>query len=126
MFKLQRISPKIDLLLQEFQIFFTESQWMHFRCLVLSLLLTPYKAKVTGMAKLLIFGSHRSKHNEFLHLATGILKKVLKFYAMMILAKLNKTGESIYVIIDDTSNKKRGKEIEAAFNFLDHTSKQYI
>ncbi len=126
MFKLQRIPPKLDLLLQEFQFFFTDSQWMHFRCLILSLLLTPHKATVNGMVKILSFGSHRSKHNKFLHTATKILEKVLQFYAMMILAQLKKVGEPVYVIIDDTSNKKRGKEIEAAFKFLDHTSKQYI
>ena len=45
---------------------------------------------------------------------------------MLILQLLKKTGEAIYFIIDDTSNKKRGKHILTAFSFFDHTTKQYI
>ena len=94
--------------------------------ILLSLLLTPYRATVTGMFKILSFGTHRSKHNEFLNNSSEILSKVLKFYAMLILTKIKKRNEPIYFIIDDTTNKKRGKHIEAAFSFLEHTSKQLI
>ena len=45
---------------------------------------------------------------------------------MLIFQLLKKPGKAIYFIIDDTSNKKRGKHIIAAFKFFDHTSKQYI
>lgn len=81
-------------------------------------MMTPHKATLNGMVKILSFGSHRSKHNEFLNDCSGILGKALKFYAMQILQLLKKTGEAIYFIIDDTSNKKRGKHILAAFSFL--------
>lgn len=126
MFKLQRIPLQVDILLAELQLFFNDYQWLHFRSILLALLLTPYKSTLSGMVKILSFGSHRSKHNEFLNDCSGILSKVLKFYAMLILHCLKKTGESIYFIIDDTSNKKRGKHILAAFSFFDHTTKQYI
>ena len=126
MFKLQRIPLQIELLLSELQIFFNDYQWLHFRALLLSLLLTPYKATISGMVKILSYGSHRSKHNEFINDCNQKLTKVLRYYAMMILSYLKKTGEPIYFIIYDTTNKRRGKHIVAAFKFFDHISKQYI
>lgn len=126
MFKLQRIPLQVDLLLLELQQFFNDYQWLHFKSIILALLITPYKATLSGIVRVLSFGSHRSKHNEFLNDCSKILTKVLKFYAMLILNLLKKPGEAIYFIIDDTSNKKRGKHILAAFKFFDHTCKQYI
>ena len=126
MFKLQRIPFQIELLLSELQIFFNDHQWLHFRSLLISLLITPYKATILGMDKILAFGSHRSKHNEFFINSSQLLSKVLKYYSMLILTKLKKKNEPVYFIIDDTSNKKRGKHIQAAFKFLEHTTKQYI
>jgi hypothetical protein len=126
MFRLQRIPLQIELILNELQQFFNDYQWLHFQSIILALLITPYKATLNGMVKVLSFGSHRSKHNEFLNDCSAILRKVLKFYSMLILQLLRKPEEAIYFIIDDTTNKKRGKHILAAFNFFDHTSKQYI
>lgn len=126
MFKLQRVPLQVEFLLIELQQFFNDYQWLHFKSILLALLVTPYKATLNGMVKVLSFGSHRSKHNKFLNDCSGILSKVLKFYAMLILQLLKKSGEAIYFIIDDTTNKKRGKHILAAFSFFDHTSKQYI
>jgi ribosomal protein S17 len=126
MFRLQRVPLQVELLLIELQQFFNDYQWLHFQSILLALLVTPYKATLNGMVKVLSFGSHRSKHNEFLNDCSAILSKALKFYAMFILHLLKKSGEAIYFIIDDTTNKKRGKHILAAFSFFDHTSKQYI
>lgn len=126
MFRLQRVPLQVELLVFELQQFFNDYQWLHFKSILLALLVTPYKATLNGMVKILSFGSHRSKHNEFLNDCSCILSRVLRFYAMLILQLLKKSGEAIYFIIDDTTNKKRGKHILAAFNFFDHTSKQYI
>jgi len=126
MFKIQRVPIQIELLLIVLQQFFNDYQWLHFKSILLALLVTPYRATLNGMVKILSFGSHRSKHNEFLQDCSFILSKVLKFYSMLIIQLLKKSDEAIYFIIDDTTNKKRGKHIIAAFNFFDHTSKQYI
>src|SRR3989339_400160 len=126
MFKLKRVPVQVELLLIVFQQFFNDYQWLHFKSILLALLVTPYRATLSGMVKILSFGSHRSKHNEFLNDCSIILSKVLKLYALLILQLLKKSGEAIYFIIDDTTNKKRGKHILAAFSFFDHTSKQYI
>jgi SRSO17 transposase len=126
MFRLKRIPLKIELMLNVLQSFFNDYQWLHFKSLILSLLLTPYKRTLNGIIKILLFGGHRTKQNEFLIDCSKILSKVLRFYAMLIITKLKRTKEPIYVIIDDTTNKKRGKHIEAAFSFFDHISKNYI
>jgi len=126
MFKLQRVPAQIELLLVVFQQFFNDYQWLHFKSILLALLVTPYRATLNGMVKILSFGSHRSKHNEFLNDCSLILSNVLKYYAMQILQLMKKSNEAIYFIIDDTTNKKRGKHIAAAFNFFDHTTKKYI
>lgn len=126
MFKLQRIPLRIRILLKDLQMIFNDHQWLHFQIILLSIILTPYKATVMGMIKILAFGTHRSKHNEFLINSSSLVSKALKLYSMLILAKIKKANEPIYFIIDDTSNKKRGKHIDAAFKFLEHTTKQYI
>jgi len=125
MFKMQRIPLKIELLLSDLEIFFNTYQWIHFKSLLLSLLLTPYRATISGMTRVISFGSHRSKHNEFLIDCTKILSQALRFYAMLILKLLYKEGEIVYFIIDDSSNKKRGKHIKAAFKFFDHLTKTF-
>jgi SRSO17 transposase len=122
---MQRIPLKIELLLSDLEIFFNTYQWIHFKSLLLSLLLTPYRATINGMTKVISFGSHRSKHNEFLIDCTKILSLTLRFYAMLIVSLLKKEGELVYFIIDDSSNKKRGKHIKAAFKFFDHLTKTF-
>ena len=126
MFRLKRIPLKIELLLIELQVFFNDYQWIHFKSLILSMLLTPYKMTLNGMIKVLLFGGHRTKQNEFLIDCSKILSKVLRIYAMLVISMLKVAKETIYFIIDDTTNKKRGKHIEAAFSFFDHISKNYI
>lgn len=126
MFKIRRLPKHLISLLIELQIFFDDNQWLHFNSLLISLILTPYKSTINGMVKVLGFGTHRSKHNAFLLNSSEVLIKALRYYAYLILNLLKKYGEPIYFIIDDTSNKKRGKHIDGAYKYFDHVSKKYI
>ncbi len=126
MFKIKRLPPGIVILLAELECLFNDLQWIHFQSLLLSLLITPYKATICGMAKVLGFGTHRSRHNAFMINFPHIICKALSHYAHFILSVLKKNGESLYLIFDDTSNKKRGKHIIGAYNYFDHISKTYI
>lgn len=126
MLKLKRIPQKLILLLIELQIFFDDHQWLHFNSLLISLILTPYKSTINGMVKMLGFGTHRTKHNAFLLNSSEVLIRALRYYAYFILTLLKKRGEPVYFIIDDTSNKKRGKHITGAYKYFDHISKSYI
>ena len=126
MFKLRRLPKHFTILILELQIFFDDTQWLHFNSLLISLILTPYKSTINGMVKVLGFGTHRTKHNAFLLNSSEVLIKALRYYAYFILTILKKYGEPIYFIIDDTSNKKRGKHITGAYKYFDHVSKKYI
>lgn len=126
MFKLLRIPEQLSLLLAELEMFFTLPQWVHFQTLLLSLLITPYKTTVAGRTRILAFGTHRTKHNEFLHLYDAILCKVLQFYALKLISLLHQAGEILYVILDDSKASKRGKHIQAAFRCFDHATGRYL
>lgn len=126
MFKLRRLPKQIENLMIELQLFFDDTQWLHFSSLLISIIITPYKSTINGMVKVLGFGTHRSKHNAFLLNSSEVLIKALNYYAYFILQILKKYGEPIYFILDDTSNKKRGKHIAGAYKYFDHVSKQYI
>jgi len=107
-------------------MFFNDTQWIHFQSLLISLLITPYKKTICGIVKVLGFGTHRSKHNAFLISSSAKIIKALNYYAMLVLSMLKKSGEPMFFIFDDTSNKKTGKHIQAAFKYFDHISKQFI
>lgn len=126
MFKIKRLPANIVILLSELEHLFNDIQWMHFQSLLISLLITPYKSTICGMVKVLGFGTHRSKHNAFMINFPDIMSKALRYYAHFILSILKKPGEELYIIFDDTSNKKRGKHIIGAFNYFDHLSKTFI
>lgn len=126
MFKIIRLPKKVTLLISDLQFLFDDCQWMHFQSLLVSLLLTPYKTTLCGIAKVLGFGTHRSKHNAFIIKSSIIIRKALQYYAHIILSLLKKKDEPIYFIIDDTTNKKTGKHIDGAFKYYDHLSKKYI
>lgn len=126
MFKIKRLSKEMIIHFECLQMFFNDTQWIHFQSLLISLLITPYKKTICGIVKVLGFGTHRSKHNAFLISSSAHIIKALNYYAMLVLSMLKKSGEPIYFIFDDTSNKKTGKHIQAAFKYFDHISKQFI
>ena len=125
MFKLKRLSKEIIIYVECLQIFFNDTQWLHFKSLLISLLLTPHKKTISGMSRILDFGAHRSNRNAFVINHSVKIHKALNFYSLMLLSLLKKPGEPVYFIVDDSSNKKTGKHIEATFNFFDHTSKRF-
>ena len=81
MFKLRRLPKHFTILILELQIFFDDTQWLHFNSLLISLILTPYKSTINGMVKVLGFGTHRTKHNAFLLNSSEVLIKALRYYA---------------------------------------------
>ena len=126
MFTLVRIPAQIQLLLIELQTLFTIPQWTHVQTMLLSLLITPFKPTVAGRTRALNIGSHRTKHNEFLHNYHMLLSRALCLYALKLVAFLFRSSEPLYVIIDDTKAPKRGKHMEAAYTVFDHVTKRYL
>lgn len=126
MFKLLRIPRQISVLIAELEMFFTLHQWVHFQTMLVSLLITPFKATVRGRSRVLAFGTHRTKHNEFLQHSDELLGKALRFYAMKLIALLHHAQEVLYVVIDDSKTAKRGKHVQAAFRLFDHTTQRFL
>lgn len=126
MFKLLRIPHRISNLIGELEMFFTLHQWVHFQTMLVSLLITPFKATVAGRTRVLAFGTHRTKHNAFLQSSDALLSKVLRFYTMQLIALLHQAQEVLYVILDDSKTAKRGKHVQAAFRLFDHTTGRFL
>jgi hypothetical protein len=72
MFKIKKLPLRIEDLLIEMQMFFNDYQWLHFKSILLELIVTPYKATLRGIVKVLSFGGHLSKQNEFLQFIESI------------------------------------------------------
>ena len=121
-----RIPKKINFLVAELEMFFTLSQWVHFQTMLVSLLATPFRATVSGRVRILGTGTHRTKHNEFLQKYDALLGKVLRFYALKLIAVLHKPKEPLYIILDDSKAAKRGKHVQAAFRYFDHVTQRYM
>ena len=49
-------------------MFFKEYQWLHFKSILLGLLVTPYKDRLTRVVKVLSLGGHIIKQNKSLKL----------------------------------------------------------
>lgn len=126
MFKLLRIPDQISKLIGELEMFFTLYQWVHFQTMLVSLLITPFKATVRGRSRVLAFGTHRTKHNAFLQNGDALVGKALGFYAMKLIALLHQAQEVLYVVIDDSKTAKRGKHVQAAFRLFDHTTQRFL
>lgn len=126
MFKLLRIPRQISDLIAELEMFFSLHQWVHFQTMLVSLLITPFKATVRGRARVVAFGTHRTKHNEFLLHSDELLAKALRFYVMKLIALLKHAQDALYVIVDDSKTAKRGKHVQAAFRLFDHTTQRFL
>lgn len=126
MLPLYRIPKKISQLLAELEMFFTIPQWTHVQTLLLSLLITPFKPTIVGQSRVIAHGVHRTKRNEFCQKHDDILVKVLHFYAVKLISSLYRKGKPLYIILDDSKAKKRGKHVQAAATMFDHVSKCYL
>jgi len=107
-------------------MFFTVPQWTHVQTLLLSLLVTPFKPTIVGQSRAIAVGVHRTKRNEFCQNHDEILLKALRFYAVMLISLLYRKGAPLYILLDDSKVKKRGKLVQAAAKMFDHVSKCFL
>src|SRR2546430_4333692 len=114
MFKLLRIPEQIGELVADLEVFFTLPEWVHFQTMLVSLLITPFKATVTGRARVVAFGTHRTKHNKFLQHYDSTLKKMLRFYALKLITQLYHPEKPLFIIVDDSKTTKQKKHIQTA------------
>jgi hypothetical protein len=88
--------------------------------------LTSESKTVLGLSNMLAFGPTRGKRNDFLIRSPWDERQVLKQTAMEQLKRLYQPGEPLFLILDDSKKKKRGKRVEAVLKTFDPAAKQFI
>jgi SRSO17 transposase len=127
MFKTARVHP----ILAEFcapvrSKFYRREAFEHFMIYVMALIASGWKSTVTGLSRAVGFGPHRSRRNAFLTEAQWDEIEVAAFLAWRKLRHLGlKAGEILYLILDDTHTRKRGKKMQGAGKFYDTVTMSY-
>ena len=127
MLKVVRVPRRLQNFFRPLRRYFTKPQWRHFQAVVLAAVITFNRRNVSGLSRTIVEGSHRTKLNGFLISSPWDCEEVLQAKAYQLLETLNlKPGETIYLIIDDSRNQKRGKKMAAVGKFKDPLTGHYI
>lgn len=107
---------------------FNEKAWKHFRVTVLALIIAFGRKNISRLDKIIVGGAHRTKLNDFFIASPWNCEKVLREIAYRELLSLIKIkpGQPIYLIVDDSRNKKRGKHMDAVGKFKDPLTGFYL
>lgn len=98
----------------------------HFKVFCALMALTTEPKTVHGLSSLIAFGPGRGRRNDFLIHSPWDEEQVLKHMALAQLRELYRPGEPLFLILDDSKKKKRGKRVEAVLKTFDPTAKQFI
>lgn len=114
MFKIIRVPAILD---SFFRSLTTEFHWDHFeyfRLLVLSIAVAWGRRNVSNLYRHLDADTHRTRFNNFFVVARWDGARCLRVKAGELLADLDlQTGDVVYLILDDSVSRKRGKQMEA-------------
>lgn len=98
----------------------------HFRILVLALVINGRKGKLIHLARAVPTHGHRTSHAKFL-LSDWQASAVIASRAWDVIASMKpQRGESIYLVIDDTRIKKRGKKMQGVSKVWDQKSHAFF
>ena len=127
MLKIVRVPRRLQDFFRPLRKYFTKPQWRHFQAVLLAVVITFNRRNVSGLSRSIAGGSHRTKLNGFFISSHWDCEEVLRAKAYQLLEELNmKQGETIYLIIDDSHNPKRGKKMAAVGKFKDPLTGHYI
>jgi SRSO17 transposase len=102
------------------QNLFSRRQWRYFRDLVLAIGIAFGRRNVTNLKRYLPRGPHRTNYNAFLIEWNWKPRQALQALARARLQKMRlRPGETIYVIVDDTKQPKRGQQMAAVGKLKD-------
>jgi len=105
----------------------TASQAAHITAFVVGLLVTGYRRTVTGISRVIYEGVHRVKRNEFLTRSDWDEAALQTHKTWKILRQLGlREGKTLYLILDDTHTRKRGKKMQGVGKYKDMTSGAFI
>lgn len=105
---------------------FTRIGFKHIRVLVVALVINARKGKLIHLANAAPTHGHRTSHARFL-VSEWQAAGVIASQAWNIVQSMKpKAGESIYLLIDDTSIKKRGRKMHGVSKIWDQKSHGFI
>lgn len=127
MFKTARIHPVLARFCAPVRFkFFRRETFVHFQIYLMALIATGWNHTVAGLSRSIGFGPHRAKRNAFLTEAQWDEIDAAVALAWEELQRLGlKAGETLFLILDDTHTKKRGKKMQGAGKFYDTTTGSY-
>jgi SRSO17 transposase len=105
----------------------TRPQRAHLWALVLALALNLRTSKLTHLARLLPFSTHRTRHGAFLASDGFDSPRLLRETVARLIKRLNpRAGETIELILDDHRIAKRGKKMDRLSKIWDHKEQKFV
>lgn len=107
--------------------FFSARQWPYFQGIILAMGIAFGRRNILNLKRYLPGGPHRTNYNRFLIGWKWNPRDVLQKLALWRVRKMElRKGETIYVVIDDTKRRKRGKRMAAVGKLKDPVTGAYI
>jgi len=106
---------------------FSSRQWPYFQEMVLTMAIAFGRRNILNLKRYLPGGPHRTNYNRFLIRWKWDPRGVLQRLALWRLRKMRlRKGEKVYVIVDDTRRRKRGKRMAAVGKLMDPVTGAYM
>jgi len=114
MLKVLRVPRPCRSFFKPVETFFSSRQWPYFQELVLAMAIAFGRRNIRNLKRHLPAAPHRINYNRFFIGWNWDPRGVLQKLALCKLRKMRlRKGERIYVIVDDTKRRKRGKRMAA-------------
>lgn len=129
MVKIVRPPAKLKHFLEDLRLsgLVTAPQLKHVVLYILGLLVTTYRRTVTGITRAIHDSVHRVKRNEFLTQSPLDEVKLQAWMAWRLLRRLGlQAGQTLYLVIDDTHTRKRGKKMQGVGKYRDVTTMSFV
>jgi hypothetical protein len=127
MFRMIRVPPSLDKFFQPLRGHFHWDHFAYFRLLVLTIACMWGRRNVANLYRYLDAEHHRTRFNNFFLVERWVPEAALRQQAQALLrSRRPKKGETIYVVLDDAKQAKRGTTMDAVAKMKDSTTDAYI
>jgi len=127
MFRIIRVPPALDQFFRPLKGHFHWDHFTYFRLLVLTIAVMWGRRNVANLYRYLEAEHHRTRFNNFFLVERWDPEAALRQKAQELLRALRPaTGETIYVLIDDSKKAKRGQVMDAVAKMKEPTLDAYI
>jgi len=127
MFRLRRVPPSLDKFFRPLHGHFHWDHFTYFRLLVLTMACMWGRRNIANVPRYLDAAAHRTRCNNFFLVERWDPAAALRQKAQELLHALRPgTGETLYLVIDDSQKATRGKAMDAVAKMKDPTTDAYI